>query len=80
MLFDYIGGTHIKASASKKKYQKEQAAKTAKVYARQLQEEVNAGGKSLGNRPEGTTTVVQAEEGQRKSLAQTAFNACEYSF
>ena len=27
-----IDGTHIKASANKKKYQKEQVAKTAKVY------------------------------------------------
>ena len=34
--------THIKASANKKKYRKEQAAKTAKVYAQQPQEEVNA--------------------------------------
>lgn len=32
----FIDGTHIKASANKKKFQKEQAAKTAKVYARQL--------------------------------------------
>ena len=38
----FIDGTHIKASANKKKYQKEQVAKTAKVYARQLLEEVNA--------------------------------------
>ena len=28
----FIGGTHIKALANRKKYQKEQAAKAAKVY------------------------------------------------
>ena len=39
----FIDGTHIKASANRKKYRKEQAAKTAKVYAQQLQEEVTAG-------------------------------------
>ena len=38
----FIDGTHIKASANKKKYQKEQVAKAAKVYAEQLREEVNA--------------------------------------
>lgn len=39
----FIDGTHIKASADKEKFQKEPAAKTAKVYARQLPEEVNGG-------------------------------------
>lgn len=38
----FMDGTHIKASANKKKYQKEQVKKTAKVYAKQLREEVNA--------------------------------------
>lgn len=33
----FIDGTHIKASANKKKFQKEQVAKAAKVYAEQLQ-------------------------------------------
>ena len=47
----FIDGTHIKASASKKKYRKEQVAKTAKVYARQLREEVNAEREKLGKPP-----------------------------
>ena len=37
----FIDGTHIKASANKKKFQKEQVAKAAKVYSGQLQKEVN---------------------------------------
>lgn len=44
----YIDGTHIKASANKKKYQKQQVAKAAKVYANQLREEVNEERKKLG--------------------------------
>lgn len=47
----FIDGTHIKASANKKKYQKEQVAKTAKVYAEQLREEVNAEREKLGKKP-----------------------------
>ena len=35
-----IDGTHMKASANKKKFQKEQVAKTAKVYEEQLRKEV----------------------------------------
>ena len=37
----FIDRTHIKASANKKKYQKEQVAKAARVYAKRLREEVN---------------------------------------
>ena len=37
----FIDGTHIKASANKKKFQKEKVAKAAKIYAEQLREEVN---------------------------------------
>ena len=37
----FIDGTHIKASANKKKHQKELVAKAAKVYAEQLRKEVN---------------------------------------
>ncbi len=47
----FIDGTHIKASANKKKYQKEQVAKAAKVYAGQLREEVNAEREKLGKAP-----------------------------
>ena len=38
----FIDGTHIKASANKRKYQKEQVKKAAKIYEEQLREEVNA--------------------------------------
>ena len=47
----FIDGTHIKASANKKKFQKEKVAQTAKVYAEQLREEVNAEREKLGKKP-----------------------------
>ena len=46
----FIDGTHIKASANKKKYQKEQVKKTAKVYDEQLRKEVNAEREKLGKK------------------------------
>ena len=47
----FMDGTHIKASANKKKFQKEKVAKVAKVYAEQLREEVNAEREKLGKKP-----------------------------
>ncbi len=47
----FIDGTHIKASANKKKFQKEKVAKTAKIYSQQLREEVNAEREELGKKP-----------------------------
>lgn len=47
----FIDGTHIKASANKKKYQKEQVKKAAKVYSGQLRREVNAGREKLDKKP-----------------------------
>jgi len=44
----FIDGTHIKASANKKKFQKEKVAQTAKVYAEQLRKEVNEEREKLG--------------------------------
>ena len=44
----FIDGTHIKASANKKKHQKERVAAVAKVYEQQLREEVNADREELG--------------------------------
>ena len=46
----FIDGTHIKASANKKKYQKEQVAKTAKIYQEQLNKEVAAEREALGKK------------------------------
>ena len=46
----FIDGTHIKASANKKKYQKEQVAKTAKIYQEQLSKEVAAEREALGKK------------------------------
>ena len=52
----FIDGTHIKASANKKKFQKEKVAQTAKVYAEQLHKEVNEEREKLGKSPiEGDT-------------------------
>ena len=47
----FIDGTHIKANANKKKFQKEQVEKAAKIYAGQLREEVNAEREALGKKP-----------------------------
>ena len=47
----FIDGTHIKASANKKKYQKKKVAETAKVYTEQLRQEVNAERATLGKKP-----------------------------
>ena len=47
----FIDATHIKASANKKKIQKEQVAKAAKVYSGQLRREVNAEREKLGKKP-----------------------------
>lgn len=47
----FIDGTHIKANANKKKYQKEQVAKAARVYAKRLREEVNEEREKLGKLP-----------------------------
>jgi len=47
----FIDGTHIKASANKKKFQKEQVKKAAKVYSGQLRREVNAEREALGKKP-----------------------------
>ncbi len=46
----FIDGTHIKASANKKKFQKEQVAKVAKVYSEKLREEVNTEREALGKK------------------------------
>ena len=47
----FIDGTHIKASANRKKFQKQQVARTAKAYAYQLRSEVNAEREALGKKP-----------------------------
>ena len=47
----FIDGTHIKASANKKKFRKEQVAKAAKVYSGQLRREVNEEREKLGKKP-----------------------------
>lgn len=47
----FIDGTHIKSSANKKKNQKKQVEKAAKIYAGQLREEVNAQREKLGKKP-----------------------------
>jgi hypothetical protein len=47
----FIDGTHIKASANKKKFQKQQVARTAKIYVEQLREEVNEERIKLGKKP-----------------------------
>lgn len=77
----FIDGTHIKASANKKKFQKEQVAKAAKIYAEQLREEVNAEREKLGKKPieedeedkedgedEGKKDGTSGKEGEKKEI------------
>ena len=47
----FMDGTHIKASANKKKFQKQKVAEAAKIYTDKLREEVNAERKKLGKKP-----------------------------
>jgi transposase len=47
----FIDGTHIKASANKKKSQKEMVAQTARTYEERLRAEVNAEREKLGKPP-----------------------------
>ena len=47
----FIDGTHIKASANKKKFQKEQVAKAARSYDEQLRQEINTEREELGKKP-----------------------------
>ena len=42
---------HIKASANKKKFQKEKVRQTAKIYSEQLRKEVNVEREKLGKKP-----------------------------
>ena len=75
----FIDGTHIKASANKKKYQKEQVAKTAKIYEEQLRKEVNAEREILGKKPlnddddhdENSGSGGTAEETVEKTVSTT---------
>ena len=47
----FIDGTHIKASANKNKKRKELAAATARVYDKQLREEIDADREAHGKKP-----------------------------
>ena len=47
----FIDGMHIKASANKKKFQKQQVEKAAKIYSEQLRKEVNEERIKLGKKP-----------------------------
>ena len=64
----FIDGTHIKASANKKKFQKEQVAKAAKIYAGQLHKEVNEERAKLGKKPIEEET---ADETAEKTVSTT---------
>ena len=72
----FIDGTHIKASANKKKFQKEQVRKTAKVYSGQLRREVNAEREALGKKPieeddDDTDNSDPPSPGSRKKAEKT---------
>ena len=67
----FMDGTHIKASANKKKYQKEKVAKVAKVYATQLREEVNAEREKLGKKPIDEDNDDDGTQGGGETAEQT---------
>lgn len=56
----FIDGTHIKARANKKEFQKQQVKQAAKIYAEQLRQEVNAEREKLGKKP------IEEEEDDRE--------------
>ena len=60
----FIDGTHIKASANKKKFQKEMVAKAAKIYEEQLRAEVNAEREKLGKKP------LEEEEDEQPEMVE----------
>ena len=70
----FIDGTHIKARANKKKYQKEQVAKAAKVYSGQLRREVNEEREKLGKKPIEDMNLIKRREpkGSRLFIRCTA--------
>ena len=69
----FIDGTHIKASANKKKFQKEQVAKAARVYSGQLRREVNAEREKLGKKPiEDDDDENQGGGGSQETAEKTA--------
>ena len=85
----FIDGTHIKASANKKKFQKEHVARTAKVYEQQLREEVAAEREKPGKKndevgPNGGGTVSKTVSththvtgaGKTASLLGTSLTIC----
>ena len=47
----FLDGTHVKASANKKKKRKEMVTATARIYEDQLREEINADRKAHGKKP-----------------------------
>ena len=66
----FIDGTHIKASANKKKLQKEQVAKAAKVYEEQLRKEVSEEREKLGRQYQ-RRIRTQAGTGRRQLVYRT---------
>ena len=69
----FVDGTHIKASANKKKFQKEQVKKVAKIYSGQLRREVNAERAALGKKPieEDDDNDPQGGETTEKTVSTT---------
>lgn len=63
----FIDGTHIKASANKQKFRKEQVAKTAKIYTEQLRNEVNTERERLGKKPIEEDTDDTEDESENSS-------------
>jgi len=62
----FIDGTHIKASANKKKHSKELVRKAAKIYAGQLRDEVNAERATLGKKP-----IEEDDENDEETTTKT---------
>lgn len=74
----FIDGTHIKASANKKKFQKEQVNKAAKVYDEVLRKEVNEERAKLGKKEIEDKDDDEPPKGEKRCLPQTGlWNVCK---
>ena len=74
----FIDGTHIKASANKKEFQKEQVAKTAKVYEEQLRKEVAEERRKLDKKDKDDDNSGSSTGGctVEKTVSKTSLTAC----
>ena len=72
----FIDGTHTKASANKKKFQKEQVARTAKVYERQLRQGVAEEREKIGKKNDDNDPPEDSSGGTVSKTVSTTDPEC----